>query len=402
MAYFLSSASNSTDFDPLGTESAGRSCSSVPSAGSNGKVQHDRFRSISTSSLSSVGSYFLPSLRRRAESSSTPPRSTSSINFNKIRSQLDRSNASVSNSRRTSFASSAVTGSRARSESVSTVEPNDVRLNGLVEHELDTVEKDEGNFSEALCEADEQEDDDEDTTLRLALETPIVDDASSSVHSQPSPPFRRWVSRLRRKRQRFLPVVSPRKERWTLDDFDSRPPSPLKPFHSHKKSGSQASSIRFVTAIRSATATLASASIATVSRRTGKWRRGQQRSSVISSDREVRPSMDSTRSVIDEAAKQRSRKRREKLEELIRTEESYVADVKALSDVGSWPTHALETNQLTERSYRRTSRFSETSRPQPASPDHPRRRALLKYCTCTMISWVNCIVLCRLLNTIRA
>ena len=335
MAYFLSSASNSADLDPLGTDSAGRSCSSVPSAGSNGTVQHDRFRSISTSSLSSVGSYFLPSLRRRAESSSTPPRSTSSINFNKIRSQLDRSNASASNSRRTSFASSAVTGSRARSESVSTVEPNDVRLHGLVENELDTVEKDEGNFSEALCEADEQEDDDEDTTLRLALETPIVDDANSSVHSQPSPPFRRWVSRLRRKRQRFLPVVSPRKERWTLDDFDSRPPSPLKPFHCHKKSESQASSIRFVTAIRSATATLASASIATVSRRTGRWRRGQQRSSVISSDREVRPSIDSARSVIDEAAKQRSRKRREKLEELIRTEESYVADVKALSDVSS-------------------------------------------------------------------
>jgi hypothetical protein len=36
---------------------------------------------------------------------------------------------------------------------------------------------------------------------------------------------------------------------------------------------------------------------------------------------------------MDEGARQRARKRREKLEELIRTEESYVADVKALSNV---------------------------------------------------------------------
>ena len=92
--------------------------------------------------------------------------------------------------------------------------------------------------------------------------------------------------------------------------------------------------MRFVTAVRSATATLASASIATLSRRTTKWRRGQQRSSLVS-DREPRPSIDSVRSVIDEAAKQRSRKRREKIEELIRTEENYVADVKALSNA-SW------------------------------------------------------------------
>jgi hypothetical protein len=36
---------------------------------------------------------------------------------------------------------------------------------------------------------------------------------------------------------------------------------------------------------------------------------------------------------MDISASLRSRKRREKLEELIRTEESYVADLKALSDV---------------------------------------------------------------------
>ncbi|KAK4900144.1 hypothetical protein LTR28_001451, partial [Elasticomyces elasticus] len=35
---------------------------------------------------------------------------------------------------------------------------------------------------------------------------------------------------------------------------------------------------------------------------------------------------------LDEAARQRSRKRREKIEELIRTEENYVADLKALTN----------------------------------------------------------------------
>jgi hypothetical protein len=37
--------------------------------------------------------------------------------------------------------------------------------------------------------------------------------------------------------------------------------------------------------------------------------------------------------MLDDAAKQRSRKRRAKLEELIRTEENYVADLKSLSNV---------------------------------------------------------------------
>ena len=156
---------------------------------------------------------------------------------------------------------------------------------------------------------------------------------------QQEAPFKRWVSKLRRKKHKVPPHVSLRTERWTLDDFD-RAPLPLPPLSprrnrqvgGHHKSDSQNSSLRFITSIRSATATVASASIATISRRASKWRRGHQRSSVVSAS-DPRPSVDSARSIVDEAAKQRSRKRREKLEELIRTEESYVADVKALSNV---------------------------------------------------------------------
>ena len=164
--------------------------------------------------------------------------------------------------------------------------------------------------------------------------TPLPDaETLEDVPTSPEPSaFRRWVSTLRRKKTRKPKSITPRSQRWTLDDFEPKPASPRKhrPAH-HQKQGSHGSSIAFVTAVKSATATLASASIATVSRRNSKWRRAQH-SSLLSGS-EPRPSVDTQRSLMDEAAKQRSRKRREKVEELVRTEEGYVADLKALSNV---------------------------------------------------------------------
>ncbi|KAF2766170.1 Dbl homology domain-containing protein [Teratosphaeria nubilosa] len=123
-------------------------------------------------------------------------------------------------------------------------------------------------------------------------------------------------------------TVTPRTQRWAPDDFDvkaqSSPPKVVRSHH--RKTGSHASSIAFVTAVKSATATIASASIATISRRNSKWRR-EQRSSILS---DPRPSIDTQRSIIDAAARQRSRRRRDKVQELILTEEGYVADLKAL------------------------------------------------------------------------
>ena len=147
---------------------------------------------------------------------------------------------------------------------------------------------------------------------------------------EPLKPFRRWVSTLRRRRKhQSTPSVTPRSERWMLDDFDD---TPLEPRPLHAKSGSISSSIRFVGGVKSATVTLASTSIAPLSRRASKWRRTHNRSSILSGS-DPRPSIDTQRSVLDEAGNLRSRKRREKLEELIRTEESYVADLRALSNV---------------------------------------------------------------------
>lgn len=145
---------------------------------------------------------------------------------------------------------------------------------------------------------------------------------------RPTRPFQRWVSTLRRrKRQQTVPPVTSRSERWCLDDFDE---TPLRQHDSHARSDSAASSLGIIAGVKSATVTLASVSIAPLSRRASKWRR---HSSSMISDSDPRPSVDTQRSVLDEAGKSRSRKRREKLEELIRTEESYVADLKALSNV---------------------------------------------------------------------
>lgn len=151
------------------------------------------------------------------------------------------------------------------------------------------------------------------------------DDSDSE---RPTRPFQRWVSTLRRrKRQQTVPPVTTRSERWCLDDFDE---IPLQHHVSHARSDSATSSMGIIAGVKSATVTIASASIAPLSRRASKWRRG--RSSMIS-EPDPRPLIDTQHSVIDEAGKLRSRKRREKLEELIRTEESYVADLKALSNV---------------------------------------------------------------------
>lgn len=168
---------------------------------------------------------------------------------------------------------------------------------------------------------------------------PSADTASfDEVPASPEPQaFRRWVSTLRRKRLQKPAPVTPRKQRWALDDFEiKQPSSPKQRPLRHQRNASNTSSMGFVTAVKSATATLASASIATVSRRNSKLRRARQHSSLFSGC-DPRPSVDTQRSIVDEAARQRSRKRREKVEELIRTEEGYVADLKALSNVPSFP-----------------------------------------------------------------
>lgn len=353
MASVLSLTANSPlGIGSFGNDAAGRSCSSTASIGSSGTVHHHRIRSISTSSLSSVGSCIRPSrvFGRRTDSSGSPQSASSlnlnlGLNFGKIRTQLDRHSNTAAISRRSSLAS-ALSGTAQRRCPSSPLQHEELKLVNVVEGEGETARRSlqliqsEDALPQIVPGCD----------VRLPS-SPVEDDSQSGVETSSSPSkqpvLSRWLSTLRRRRQFQPQSVIKSAERWPLDDFDHIPCSPERPRnHGHNKSDSQGSSLRFVTAVKSATATLASASIATVSRRATKWHRGQQRSSLLSGS-DPRHSVDSQRSVSDDAAKERGRKRRAKLEELIRTEESYVADLKALSNV-SGSDDALTSNLLTK------------------------------------------------------
>ncbi|KAK5134677.1 hypothetical protein LTR08_006192 [Meristemomyces frigidus] len=294
-------------------EYAGSSSSSLTSTAT---IQHHKVRTISSSSLSSVGS-----LLHRRYNPDAAPRSSSTLSLGLLSARRPSSTFVLPFRERTDTSSSGADFKVLRLVDVaeSSTETQSEAVDDV------TYDFDSTGTLEVLSDATAPQD-------RVA--TPLADadaDSLEELPASPEPPaFHRWISTLRRKKARKPAQVKPRTQRWTLDDFESKPTSSHKqrPLR-HSRNASYGSSIGFVTAVRSATATLASASIATVSRRDSRWRRTQQHSSVVSGS-DARPSVDTQRSVVDEAAKQRSRKRREKVEELIRTEEGYIADLKAL------------------------------------------------------------------------
>ena len=93
------------------------------------------------------------------------------------------------------------------------------------------------------------------------------------------------------------------------------------------------SSLNFVTAVKSASITIGSSSVASV-RHASKFSprsRMTSHSDTRKSTESGRPLPTPTRN--DDAARKRSQKRRDKVMELVHTEEGYVADLKALSNV---------------------------------------------------------------------
>ena len=316
-----------------------RSYSSVRSTGSFETVQRHRPQSFSGSSLSSLTSLWAPPFRRHDEN--TPSRSSSSHNITLLRTRTsgERRSGSGSYSRRASLVSSISL--RLRSDPVTEPDQTEQRLVDVAESDSELPETTEDEQIPVEKRAVEHVFRTK-SSPSAAKSSPLKrSQLDVSASSSPLPTVRRWISTLRWRKRQAPPSTTPRTQRWVLDDFGSRPTSPVKPRRSnHKQTNSFSSSLGFVTAVRSATATLASVSIATVSRKNNKWRRGHQRSSLISGS-DPRPSIDSQRSILDEAAKQRSRKRRAKLEELLKTEESYVADVKSLSNVRFFSTFAM-------------------------------------------------------------
>lgn len=167
---------------------------------------------------------------------------------------------------------------------------------------------------------------------------------SAVVKDPATNPFRKWMSSLRRKNTGRRRSLTPRTERWSLDDNDERHPNnaPQKQDqrHSrHQKTSSQSSS-GFITAVKSASISLASFNVAPRSRhaaRSGRFK-SEHRSSGLSQN-DCRPSTENGRKTsgtfMDEAAWDRALKRRKILEELVSSEESYVADLKVLTNVCS-------------------------------------------------------------------
>ena len=331
MASVLSLAASSPLREPHRHHVFERSGSSFGSVVSTGTVQHHPIRRLSGSSLSSLTSLWAPPFRR---SDNAPSRLSSShdLSLRRCTTSSDRRSTSSSNSRRTSFVS--LLSSKLRSESALNTEQNETRLLDVAENdgevpdgiteEVECAEPDRVDIAD--CPAPEP------PNIEVA-EYPEVDATEASLKS---PRFQRWLSTLRRRKQQIQSGLTPPSQKLKLRYLNTSPMSPVKRrLQNHEHSDSRSSSAGFVTAVKSATATIASTSIATVSHGNARWRRGHQRSSLLSGS-DPRPSVDSQRSAIDEAAKQRSQKRRDKLEELIRSEESYVADMKALSNVRSW------------------------------------------------------------------
>lgn len=302
-------------------ERRGRSCSSsIVSGHSVGTVQRNRVRSVSSNSLASISSLWEPSFPQVDDE--IPSRPASAFNLPPLlRSNAHSSHGSAASTdvpRRKSW-SPTWEASRLHSDSMTGSEYQELRLVNVQECEDD------------LAMAGESE-----STIQPPEATTRPESLLPSLALSPEPrAFSRWVSTLHRKKPRRPQPTTPRMERWELDNFENRRYSPrdqVGPLP-YSPATSRNSSLGFVTAMRSATVTIASASIAAISRQDSRSRHARRLS--LASGSMARSSMDTRRSSIDKAAKQRSRRRREKLEELIRTEESYVADVKALSNVSS-------------------------------------------------------------------
>ena len=340
MAHILSLPASSPLREPTSHCAIGRPGSSHGSGGSVRTVRHHRLRSLSSgSSISSLASHLTASLRRHDD---LQPASRSSsahnLGFTTRQTGPERRSASGNNSCwRSSFAS-APSARRSRVDPGSKEQTESLLLEVT---ELDHEDDDELVHDRSIDACGGRRS--ESAGPRSSnVEPSCVNNATSFQSprtSEKGGPLR-WLRTLRRRKRQSIAAISTATEQCAMESGDDKSASKQHPtLAAHRKSDSWTSSLGLVTAVKSASATLASASAATMSRRNTKWRRGHQRSSVVSGS-EPRQSIESQRSILDQAAHERSLKRRDKVEELIRSEESYVADIKALSNV-RFTTHGI-------------------------------------------------------------
>jgi hypothetical protein len=176
-----------------------------------------------------------------------------------------------------------------------------------------------------------------DATNRFSLEDPEpVENRSLPITLESSKPFNKWVRDIQKRAGQRRQTVSCDVGASALERelFDS----PAQAGAHHKKSSSD-SSFGFVTAVKSASVSLASFSVAPRSRRTAVSSRHHRTDRSSKASNAGRVSEDSSyiaRGAIDQDVLNRLLQRRRVIEELINTEEGYVGDVKFLMNV-SYP-----------------------------------------------------------------
>ena len=166
----------------------------------------------------------------------------------------------------------------------------------------------------------------------IACEQEDARGLTPDVH-QDGQPFRRWMSTLRRRH-----LGRRKKQDLSFDGGNEvlavRSPLPTTVNSTRKTSESMTSSIGFITTVKTTSVTIGSTSLVPTS---DKGPHDRMRNGNRSSNTDARRSMESHRGglgpVIDESAWLRSFKRRKVVEELIASEESYIADLKVLVNV---------------------------------------------------------------------
>lgn len=153
-------------------------------------------------------------------------------------------------------------------------------------------------------------------------------------------PFRRWIDTIRRK-GKARRYATTDEEDGLGDiaglDIDTGAEGDHRALErsAHRKSESYTSSAGFITAIKSASVTLATASVGQLRKRSSRsWphQRGSGNSEMRASFDSHAPSLTP---VIDEATWLRSVQRRKILEEIVSTEEGYLSDMKVFVNVSS-------------------------------------------------------------------
>ena len=230
--------------------------------------------------------------------------------------------------------------------------------------DLDTVHRESDLLEEVNLDASSQETcgGDGDTaatdgnqgTIRIVTNAAATKASTSPTteHDQPGPvqesfsptpeqrdaPFRKWVNSLRRRSLTHRRAVIASTRREPIEEDDRATARSSEAGKSRHKQSSSLSSMAFVTAIKTASISLASGTMPAKSRKPGpsSFLRSGRRS-IRSSNPDARYSVDSTGYTafqgIDEEVRKRAVQRRRILEELVSSEESYIGDMKILVNV---------------------------------------------------------------------